>query len=68
MVAGGPEGKMLVGIRKGKKWQSLNRKKFKDGSMGNGAGMRAPLVALCHPKIDQNLEENIRKSADDYVY
>ncbi len=57
-------GRLLVGIRKGEKWQSLNRRKFKDGSMGNGAGMRAPLVALCYPKIDQDLEENVRKSAE----
>ncbi len=57
-------GQLLVGIRNGKKWQSLNRKKFKDGSMGNGAGMRAPLVALCYPVIDQNLEDNVRKCSE----
>jgi len=57
-------GKLLVSIKRGKKWQTLNRKKFKDGSMGNGAGMRAPLVALCHPEIDDRLDEYIRKSAE----
>jgi len=56
--------KLLKGIQQGKKWQSLNRKKFKEGSMGNGAAMRAPIVALFHPIDDENLYRYIQQSAE----
>lgn len=56
--------KLLKGIKHGKKWQNLNRKKFKEGSIGNGAAMRAPIVALCHPINDQALENYIQQSAE----
>lgn len=40
---------LLKGIRSGKHWSSMNRKKYPEGSYGNGAAMRAPLIALCFP-------------------
>lgn len=57
-------GKLLKGVARGKDWRELNRRKFKDGSMGNGAAMRAPIVALCHPVNDDILWEYIGKSAE----
>ncbi len=57
-------GKLLKGIRSGKSWQELNRRKFKDGSMGNGAAMRAPVVALYHPYHDEQLFDYVKKSAE----
>ena len=56
--------KLLKSIKYGKRWQDLNRKKFKEGSIGNGAAMRAPIVALCHPINDKVLENYIQKSAE----
>ncbi|MAZ66921.1 MAG: hypothetical protein CMF25_07405 [Kangiellaceae bacterium] len=49
--------KILKGIRRGKAWQDLNCAQYKEGSMGNGAAMRAPIVALCHPVDDERLKE-----------
>jgi len=56
--------KLLKGIKRGQDWRELNRKKFKDGSMGNGAAMRAPIVALYHPNIDESLLRNVAMSAE----
>jgi len=42
--------KLLKKIKGGASWQTVNRLKYSDGSMGNGAAMRAPVVALCFPK------------------
>ncbi len=56
--------KILKGIKKGKPWHELNRRKFKEGSIGNGAAMRAPVVALCHPSNDGILKDYIQKSAE----
>jgi len=38
--------KMLKKIKKGKTWNEVNRSVFSQGSYGNGAAMRAPIVAL----------------------
>jgi poly(ADP-ribose) glycohydrolase ARH3 len=54
---------LLKGIRNGETWQSLNRKKYKEGSKGNGAAMRAPIVVLCHPYNDEELATAIEQSA-----
>lgn len=56
--------KLLLGIRKGKDWRVLNRSRFKDGSKGNGAAMRAPVVALCHPVNDGTLRAYIEQTAE----
>jgi poly(ADP-ribose) glycohydrolase ARH3 len=55
---------LLKGIKKGDHWQDLNRKKYKDGSLGNGAAMRAPIVTLCHPVSDEILKDNIKKTSE----
>lgn len=55
---------LLKGIKQGKNWQTLNRKKFKEGSLGNGAAMRAPIVALCHPANDSTLKTYVTQSAE----
>ena len=39
--------KMLKKIRRGAAWQSVNCSVFPQGSFGNGAAMRAPIVAMC---------------------
>lgn len=38
--------KILKRIKKGASWQEVNRRIFSQGSYGNGAAMRAPIVAL----------------------
>jgi poly(ADP-ribose) glycohydrolase ARH3 len=55
--------KLLKGIRSGIPWQSLNREKYKEGSKGNGAAMRAPVVVLCRPFNDEHLSQNIENTA-----
>lgn len=56
--------RLLKGVQNGTSWHQLNRKKFKQGSMGNGAAMRAPIIALCHPYNDEKLQHYTRKSAE----
>ncbi|MBU2709161.1 ADP-ribosylglycohydrolase family protein [Zooshikella marina] len=56
--------KLLKGISKGRDWRELNRKKFPEGSLGNGAAMRAPVVTLCHPYNDTTLANYIKESAE----
>ena len=55
---------LLKKIRNGAKWQDLNRVKFKDGSFGNGAAMRAPILALCFIEDKERLNENIIKASE----
>lgn len=56
--------KILNGISKGKSWRDLNRLRYREGSLGNGAAMRASVVALCHPRNDEALKEYVTKSAE----
>ncbi|MCF6439876.1 ADP-ribosylglycohydrolase family protein [Pseudoalteromonas luteoviolacea] len=55
---------LLKGIKNGGSWEQLNRKKFAEGSMGNGAAMRAPIVALCSLSCDDGLVDYVSKSAE----
>lgn len=55
---------LLKGIKNGQSWESLNRKKFSQGSMGNGAAMRAPIAALCCLGCEESLNEYVHKSAE----
>lgn len=55
---------LLKKIRNGAGWQDVNRAKFKDGSHGNGAAMRAPILALCFAADEQALAENVIKSSE----
>ncbi len=53
--------KILRGVKRGKGWQDLNCKKFKDGSFGNGAAMRSPVIGLFCLKHEQKLIEYSEK-------
>jgi poly(ADP-ribose) glycohydrolase ARH3 len=55
---------LLKKIKKGADWQDVNRAKFKDGSFGNGAAMRAPVLALCFPEDEIKLTKNTVKCAE----
>ncbi len=55
---------VLKKIKNGANWQSVNRAKFKDGSFGNGAAMRAPILALLFPNDNEKLKENIVKCSE----
>jgi len=57
-------GKLLKKIKNGKPWHEANRLKFKDGSLGNGAAMRAPILALCYPHDDELLKKSIVKASE----
>lgn len=56
--------KLLKLIKHGTKWQDANRIKFENGSFGNGAAMRAPVVALCYSYSLGELKENVLKSSE----
>ncbi|MBQ4876623.1 ADP-ribosylglycohydrolase family protein [Pseudoalteromonas luteoviolacea] len=55
---------LLKGIKNGGSWEQLNRKKFAEGSMGNGAAMRAPIAALCSLSCHDGLRDYVSKSAE----
>ena len=55
---------LLKLIKKGKNWRDVNKNKFKTGSFGNGAAMRAPILAMCFPSDTQALLNNVVKSAE----
>ena len=55
---------LLKTIKKGAKWQDANRAKFSDGSYGNGAAMRAPIVAMCYSDNQDELKENVNRSSE----
>ncbi len=57
-------GAILRKIRRGAKWSEVNRLKFKDGSLGNGAAMRAPIVAMCYPSNESLLKEGVVKASE----
>ncbi|MCO1336994.1 ADP-ribosylglycohydrolase family protein [Microbulbifer sp. OS29] len=57
---GASAAKLLKGVRSGKRWQDLNRIKFKQGSVDNGAAMRAPIIALSHPRNDTTLKKAVQ--------
>ena len=43
----GPEaGRILKSIRNGRNWKEVNRRKYLDGSFGNGAAMRVAPISL----------------------
>jgi poly(ADP-ribose) glycohydrolase ARH3 len=55
---------LLKKIKNGAHWQDVNRAKFKEGSFGNGAAMRAPILAMCFPEDEEKLNENIIKCSE----
>jgi poly(ADP-ribose) glycohydrolase ARH3 len=54
---------LLKKIKKGQNWREANRARFKDGSYGNGAAMRAPVVTMCFPYSEDVLKNNVYKSS-----
>ncbi|MFP4382295.1 MAG: ADP-ribosylglycohydrolase family protein [Candidatus Sumerlaeia bacterium] len=57
-------GKLLKGIRRGKDWSQLNRARFSEGSFGNGAAMRAPVVGLFCCNQPGQIEEYCRLASE----
>jgi len=55
---------LLKKIKNGADWKTVTRAKFKDGSYGNGAAMRAAVVALCYPKDLEELNKNITRCSE----
>ena len=61
---GSSAAKLLKLILKGKDWRDVNKAQFKMGSFGNGAAMRAPILALCYPNNLQQLSKNVMASSE----
>jgi poly(ADP-ribose) glycohydrolase ARH3 len=55
---------LLKKIKNGANWQDVNRAKYPDGSYGNGAAMRAPILAMLFPEDNELLNENIVKCSE----
>lgn len=55
--------KMLKRISRGEPWQQANRSIYRDGSFGNGAAMRAPVVGLYFADRPAELDDAARRSA-----
>ncbi len=56
--------KILKRIRRGESWQTANTAVFPDGSYGNGAAMRAPIIGLAYHCRPAELDAAARKSAE----
>jgi len=57
-------GRLLKRIRRGADWRVANRAIHRDGSFGNGAAMRAPVVALWCAATGSELEPLVAMSAE----
>lgn len=51
-------------IKKGRPWAEANRARFPDGSFGNGAAMRAPIVALLFNGDLAAIKRAVQQSAE----
>ncbi|MBF2053496.1 MAG: ADP-ribosylglycohydrolase family protein [Candidatus Sericytochromatia bacterium] len=56
--------RLLKRIRRGESWQQANRAVYPDGSFGNGAAMRAPVLALFYFSQPAELLAAARQSAE----
>ncbi len=56
--------RLLKRVRRGTPWQEAARSVYPDGSFGNGAAMRAPVLALLLPEDDAARDEAARRSAE----
>lgn len=56
--------KLLKRIRRGEDWRQANRAIYRDGSFGNGAAMRAPILGLLYQCDHQELLRVTRESAE----
>jgi poly(ADP-ribose) glycohydrolase ARH3 len=60
----GPEaGRILKNIRNGKNWRTINKRKYPDGSFGNGAAMRVAPISLFY-RDKNGLFEKVRKVSE----
>ena len=57
-------GKILKRIRNGMPWQKANVSVHKDGSFGNGAAMRAPILAMCFKPSSSEFKPSVIHSAE----
>lgn len=55
--------RVLQRIRRGEPWVEASRSVYPEGSFGNGAAMRAPVLALFYPTDQQGLIEAATTSA-----
>ena len=55
--------KILKKIKAGKNWQKVNCSIYPDGSFGNGAAMRAPIIGLFYHKNSNDFIDAVRGSA-----
>jgi poly(ADP-ribose) glycohydrolase ARH3 len=55
--------KVLKRVAKGDHWQQANRSVYRDGSFGNGAAMRAPVIGLFYANRHLELDDAARRSA-----
>ena len=55
---------LLKKIAKGEHWSDVNRLRFKEGSLGNGAAMRAPVVAMIYPNNADLLAVAVTKCSE----
>ena len=56
--------RMLRRVRRGTPWREANRSVFPDGSYGNGAAMRAPMIGLCFRARPAELVDAAHRSAE----
>lgn len=57
-------GRQLRAIRRGVPWQQASRAVYRDGSLGNGGAMRAPVVGLYFHADPARLADAARRSAE----
>ncbi len=55
---------LLKKIKNGADWRDVNKAKYENGSFGNGAAMRAPIIALCSPKDRETLNLNVIRCSE----
>jgi ADP-ribosylglycohydrolase len=55
---------ILKYIKRGRSWYEVNELRYAEGSMGNGAAMRAPILSLCYPYDQHLLMENVIKASE----
>lgn len=56
--------KILKKIKNGAKWQEVNRTRYPQGSFGNGAAMRAPVVALYYYGNEADIAIAVQKVSE----
>jgi poly(ADP-ribose) glycohydrolase ARH3 len=57
-------GRLLKQIRRGRPWSEANRSIYRDGSFGNGAAMRSPIVGLILWNRHDEIAEMTRATAE----